>query len=95
VRAHVLLCARRLLTLRPQFDEWAKNPGTTFYPDALRPKIDALNEWIYDGINNGTALLRFSSHYDSYDSSSFFFDCHLYLPPTRVPRILGRRDTRS
>ena len=41
--------------LRPpqEFNALAKAPGLDLYPPALRPAVDAVNEWIYPSINNG------------------------------------------
>ncbi len=38
-----------------------------FYPEALRPEIDALNDWIYPDINNGVYKSGFARTQDAYD----------------------------
>lgn len=43
--------------LNDQFDEWSSKPGLSFYPETLRQKIDDVNSWIYDMLNNGRLLL--------------------------------------
>src|SRR6185437_11348363 len=40
------------IDLETQFGEWA-TPGVDLYPAVLRPEIDALNERVYTGVNNG------------------------------------------
>ena len=40
------------IDLGTQFGRWA-DPGLALYPAALRAEIDALNERVYTGINNG------------------------------------------
>ncbi|KAJ1528241.1 S-glutathionyl-(chloro)hydroquinone reductase, partial [Nowakowskiella sp. JEL0078] len=47
--------------LNSEFDEWSSNPGVTYYPEHLRSDIDAINEWIYDSINNGVYKAGFAT----------------------------------
>jgi putative glutathione S-transferase len=37
------------------FDAWATGPhaALNLYPESLRPHIDAVNEWVYESINDG------------------------------------------
>lgn len=35
------------------FNSFAKFPALDLYPHSLRAKIDEVNEWTYDCINNG------------------------------------------
>ncbi|BEI81278.1 hypothetical protein CcaverHIS002_0204380 [Cutaneotrichosporon cavernicola] len=39
------------------------------YPEELRAEIDALNEWVYDGINNGVYKSGFASTQEAYDNA--------------------------
>ncbi|RKP09373.1 glutathione S-transferase [Thamnocephalis sphaerospora] len=40
---------------------------TDFYPEELRAKIDELNEWIYDTVNNGVYKAGFATTQESYE----------------------------
>ena len=47
-----------------------------FYPEALRADIDALNERIYEGLNNGVYRAGFASIQQAYDTAVVdVFDC--------------------
>jgi putative glutathione S-transferase len=39
------------------------------YPEELRGEIDALNEWVYDGINNGVYKSGFATSQGAYDKA--------------------------
>lgn len=49
------------------FDEFAKNKNLDFYPEALREQIDAINEPIYDNVNNGVYRAGFATKQEAYD----------------------------
>ncbi|KAI9016023.1 hypothetical protein DFJ74DRAFT_609072 [Hyaloraphidium curvatum] len=57
--------------LNDQFDEWSSKPGLTFYPEALRDKIEAVNPWIYHQINNGVYRSGFATSQDQYELACF------------------------
>ena len=39
--------------LDSEFNDYAKNPSLSLYPEELREKIDEVNSWIYPTINDG------------------------------------------
>jgi len=55
--------------LNSEFDEWAENPDLDFYPEPLREEIDALNERIYNSINNGVYRAGFASTQEAYEEA--------------------------
>ncbi|KAI1623034.1 glutathione S-transferase [Exophiala viscosa] len=64
--------------LYDQFDEFlepdqreANKPEGGFYPPHLRKEIDAMNEWVYNTINNGVYKCGFSMTQEAYDSSVY------------------------
>jgi putative glutathione S-transferase len=50
------------------FDAVGARPGD-YYPDALRPEIDALNARIYDTVNNGVYKAGFASTQEAYEEA--------------------------
>ena len=54
--------------LNSAFDGIGAKPGD-YYPEALRSEIDALNERIYDTVNNGVYKSGFATTQDAYDEA--------------------------
>lgn len=55
--------------LTVEFNEFSKNPSLNLYPEALRPTIDALNDWIYPNINDGVYKCGFARSQTAYDTA--------------------------
>ncbi len=50
------------------FDRLGAKPGD-YYPEELRPEIDAVNARVYDGCNNGVYKAGFATSQDAYDEA--------------------------
>jgi putative glutathione S-transferase len=68
-----------------EFNDLAKNPGLDLYPEHLREKIDELNGWIYDNINNGVYKAGFAQKQEPYEKAFHELFKHL----DRVEGILA------
>lgn len=55
--------------LNSAFNHLAKNPSLDLYPEALRPAIDAVNEWVYQDVNNGVYRCGFATSQEAYDTA--------------------------
>src|ERR1035438_2100756 len=53
------------IDLDTQFGQWA-DPSAELYPAALRPEIDAINEVVYEGVNNGVYRTGFARSQEEY-----------------------------
>lgn len=71
--------------LSQEFDEVAKNPKV-LYPKDLSKQIDEINEWIYDGINDGVYKSGFSTTQEAYDEASAL----VYKSLDRVEDVLSK-----
>jgi len=60
-----------IVMLNSAFDEFASVPDLDLYPDALRDEIDAINETIYENVNNGVYRSGFASSQEAYEEAVF------------------------
>ncbi len=72
--------------LNSAFNEYTE-VETDYYPEALRQKIDAVNQPIYDNINNGVYRCGFATSQQAYDKS---FDA-LFNELEKIEEVLGNQ----
>lgn len=70
-----------------EFNSIAKNPDLDLYPEDLRSKIDAVNEWVYPSINNGVYRCGFAQSQAAYDAAVV----ELFEALDRVEGILSKQ----
>eukprot|EP01057_Protomagalhaensia_wolfi_P002923 Protomagalhaensia_wolfi_Nauph_80__2922@NODE_2_length_7647_cov_170_632755_g1_i0_p2_GENE_NODE_2_length_7647_cov_170_632755_g1_i0NODE_2_length_7647_cov_170_632755_g1_i0_p2_ORF_typecomplete_len323_score15_05GST_N_2/PF13409_6/1_3e24GST_C_2/PF13410_6/2_9e14GST_C/PF00043_25/8_2e10GST_N_3/PF13417_6/0_039GST_C_5/PF16865_5/0_043_NODE_2_length_7647_cov_170_632755_g1_i0351003 len=68
------------------FDHLGAKPGD-YYPESLRPAIDAVNEWIYPDLNNGVYQAGFATTQSAYDEAV----ARVFNALGRVEQILARQ----
>ena len=71
-----------------EFDEWATgtNAKLDLYPVELRDQINAVNDWIYPGINDGVYKCGFAKSQAAYDEAIV----NLYESLDRVEEVLSK-----
>lgn len=52
------------------FNAFAAHPGLDFYPDGLQGAIDAINELVYDRVNNGVYKAGFATTQEAYEQAA-------------------------
>lgn len=67
------------------FDALGAKAGD-YYPPALQPKIDELNGWIYDTVNNGVYKAGFATSQQAYDEAV----AKVFESLARLEQILGQ-----
>jgi len=55
--------------LNKEFNAIAKHPEVDVFPEDLLGAIDAINEWVYPGINNGVYRCGFATSQGAYDKA--------------------------
>lgn len=83
--------------LNSAFDAFG-DASVDFYPPELRPAIDALNERIYEGLNNGVYRTGFASTQEAYEEAvTQVFACldELEQRLEGQPYLLGERITET
>ena len=77
---------RRHPHAQQRWDEWG-DASVDLYPEPLRAEIDAINEWVYDDLNNGVYKAGFARSQEAYDEA---FD-GVFGALSRLEEILGER----
>ena len=52
-----------------EFNAFAKHPSVDLYPDDLAAAVDAVNEWVYSGFNNGVYRAGFARSQAAYEEA--------------------------
>jgi glutathionyl-hydroquinone reductase len=58
------------IDLGTQFEAWA-DTSVRLYPERLRPQIDALNEIVYEKVNNGVYRAGFATTQPAYEQAAY------------------------
>ena len=72
--------------LNSEFDAWG-DATVDLYPESLRSEIDAINEVVYDNVNNGVYRAGFATSQEAYDQA---FD-RLFDTLDHLERRLGKQ----
>lgn len=81
-----------------EFNEWSNRKDWDFFPVRLRPQIVAINEWVYEFINNGVYRCGFARSQAAYDRAVTGLFEHLDRAEALLSRqryLLGDRLTEA
>ncbi|KAF9328966.1 S-glutathionyl-(chloro)hydroquinone reductase [Podila minutissima] len=79
----------RDLRMMDAFDRLVPNKtGVTFYSKQLQSKIDSVNEWIYETVNNGVYQAGFATFQTAYEDAVF----PLFKSLDRIEGMLSKSD---
>ena len=73
--------------LNAEFNAFARVPELDLYPEALRPAIDEVNPWVYEGINNAVYRCGFATSQTAYEEAFHL----LYAALERVEATLSKQ----
>ncbi|KAJ6641096.1 Glutathionyl-hydroquinone reductase YqjG [Pseudolycoriella hygida] len=68
------------------FNKFAKNPSLDLYPEILKNQIDELNDFIYNGLNNGVYKAGFAMNQEAHELNSKL----VYETLMKLDEILGK-----
>ncbi len=80
------------------FDAWSSRPDLDTYPEDLRERIDEVNPFVYENVNNGVYKAGFATTQQAYDEAVHaLFDAldHLEAILERQPFLAGDRFTEA
>jgi putative glutathione S-transferase len=60
-----------VVMLNSAFDAFATNPDLDLYPEDLRAEVDAINERVYENVNNAVYRAGFASTQEAYEEAVF------------------------
>ena len=59
-----------LRELNVKFNRFARRPEVDLYPESTRARVDEVNEWIYEKINNGVYKCGFATSQEAYEEAA-------------------------